>query len=327
MAPPSRSSTGPGFLLILVASLAILATLASYLGDVSWLLGLAEHFRPHLALTSLGVSLFALIGRRWLVAAAGLALVIVNGAPLIPYFGVGDGAAAETGTGFRIVTYNLHGPNTKPAVLKAFVERTRPDVLLLTELPRDPRALFAALEPIFPHRMDDQGRSPFDVALLSRLRPVGWRVDRSVSTHFPVLAAELCDDRSPETQARCFQIVGLHGARPFGRGRALQSGQFRIAAKMAMEAPTRPTVLLGDLNVTPWSSAFSDLSDRAGLRDSAVGQGLTSTWLSRWPLFGLRIDHVLVGRRFSVAGHTVGPDLGSDHLPVIVDLWWQGSSR
>lgn len=323
MVLPALHSAVSRRLLILAACLAIFATVASYLGDVSWALGLAEHFRPHLALVSAGVLLVALIGRNWLIAAAGLALVFVNGAPLAPYVGHGKGAAAETGKALRVVAFNLHGPNTDTAALKAFVERTRPDVLLLTELPREAHAVFDALEPILPHRIEDGRRSPFDVALLSRLRPVQWRFDRSVSPLFPVISAELCDDRSPEVAAGCIRIVGLHGARPFGSGRDLQRKQFAVAAAMAMERPARPVVLLGDLNVTQWGAAFSDLSDRAGLRDSAAGRGFGSTWLSRWPLLGLRIDHVLIGRRFAVADHNVGPDLGSDHLPVIVNLWWQ----
>jgi endonuclease/exonuclease/phosphatase family metal-dependent hydrolase len=41
-------------------------------------------------------------------------------------------------------------------------------------------------------------------------------------------------------------------------------------------------------------------------------------WLSL--LLGIPIDHCLVSSDIGVAGFAHGPDLGSDHLPIVVDL-------
>jgi endonuclease/exonuclease/phosphatase (EEP) superfamily protein YafD len=79
-------------------------------------------------------------------------------------------------------------------------------------------------------------------------------------------------------------------------------------------------VLLGDLNCTPWSPAFDRLLAAARLRDSGRGRGLHPTWFSAVPFVGLPIDHVLVGPGVGVRGRHVGPDIGSDHRPVIADL-------
>ncbi|MGI8547233.1 MAG: endonuclease/exonuclease/phosphatase family protein, partial [Gemmatimonadaceae bacterium] len=51
---------------------------------------------------------------------------------------------------------------------------------------------------------------------------------------------------------------------------------------------------------------------------SHTGFGLGMTKYNGW--IRVRIDHVLSGNAWHADRTTVGPDLGSDHRPVIVDL-------
>jgi endonuclease/exonuclease/phosphatase (EEP) superfamily protein YafD len=90
-----------------------------------------------------------------------------------------------------------------------------------------------------------------------------------------------------------------------------------VATRLAGEAANGRLVLAGDLNLTPWSPRFARLLTETGLDDSGLRRGLAPTWL--WP-FGLAIDHVLVGAGLVALDNHLGPELGSDHRPVIVDL-------
>jgi endonuclease/exonuclease/phosphatase (EEP) superfamily protein YafD len=56
------------------------------------------------------------------------------------------------------------------------------------------------------------------------------------------------------------------------------------------------------------------------LRDSREGFGIQPTWLSNKPLFMVPIDHVLVSEGINIHKRFTGPDIGSDHRPVIVDF-------
>jgi endonuclease/exonuclease/phosphatase (EEP) superfamily protein YafD len=78
--------------------------------------------------------------------------------------------------------------------------------------------------------------------------------------------------------------------------------------------------LAADFNITPWSPVFADILEGSGLRDSSLGFGVAPTWLSRPLFFGLPIDHILVSPDIKVKNRHVGPDVGSDHFPVIADL-------
>jgi endonuclease/exonuclease/phosphatase family metal-dependent hydrolase len=86
----------------------------------------------------------------------------------------------------------------------------------------------------------------------------------------------------------------------------------------------RPVILAGDLNAPEASPVVQALLG-AGLRDaySAAGQGYgyTHGHSLRPGLSFLRIDHLLVSAELGVAGCVVGGDQGSEHRPVIADLW------
>ena len=77
---------------------------------------------------------------------------------------------------------------------------------------------------------------------------------------------------------------------------------------------------MGDFNATPWSRIFIDMLRAGRLNDAAIGSDLRSTWVSRFPPFGLPLDQVLVGHGIGVTGRRVGASIRSDHFPVIADL-------
>ena len=83
---------------------------------------------------------------------------------------------------------------------------------------------------------------------------------------------------------------------------------------------TSPVVLLGDLNSTPWGAHFRKLVHDSALRDSAQGRGVHPTWPAIDPLLRIPIDHCLLSPAIGLVDRQVGPDIGSDHYPLIVDF-------
>ena len=80
-------------------------------------------------------------------------------------------------------------------------------------------------------------------------------------------------------------------------------------------------VVLGDLNVTPWSPWFRRLLEAGGLADLAGGPH-RPTWAPA-PVpaaLGLALDHVLATPGIRLLSRRLGPRLGSDHRPVVVHL-------
>jgi len=100
--------------------------------------------------------------------------------------------------------------------------------------------------------------------------------------------------------------------------------QLRAAAKFLANKP-KPSILLGDLNVTPWSSPFQHLLRQGGLRDTAIGFGIHPTWPSYlWPM-RIPIDHCLVSPGLRATKREVGRNVGSDHFPLLIELEFESA--
>jgi hypothetical protein len=80
------------------------------------------------------------------------------------------------------------------------------------------------------------------------------------------------------------------------------------------------------LNLTPWSFHFKVLLRVTGLHDSARGFGVQPSWPNNNPFLRIPLDHVLHSPDIVVLQRTIGPDVKSDHFPVIVDLALPGQS-
>ncbi len=83
--------------------------------------------------------------------------------------------------------------------------------------------------------------------------------------------------------------------------------------------PTLPVILVGDLNLTPWSPHLATFEQASHLRRAVTGWNLTPTWY-RFPAFpfGLVLDHALISEHLICNRHQVGSDMGS----LIIDQWW-----
>lgn len=285
-----------GLLLPLVAGLG-----ASLPPTAAWLLDLAVHWQwLFLAGLLVALSLLVLGERRWALAALLVPLPWMAGMP---------GAPVQTGAGPALVVAgaNMHLDNLDARPLADWVSRTRPDVLVVLEA-SDAYVQKWGLEAWFPHRIVVPRPDPFGIALLSR-HPIKRHtvVDSTEAT--PRIEAVI------DWQGTELTLVAFHPMPPISVVDHAQRN--RSLGELTSRLSEVPTVIVGDFNATPWSSAFAAPQRNGFVRAS----GLSPTWPAAWAgLMGLPIDQVIVSRHWAVSDHAVGPDIGSDHLPVIVTL-------
>jgi endonuclease/exonuclease/phosphatase (EEP) superfamily protein YafD len=275
-------------------------TLADAQGTLPWLLDLAGHWQW---LFLAGLLLTALFGawreRRWLLVLPTAALPWLTAAPALP--------TGDNGTELRLASANVHLSASDIAPLAAWLEQARPDVLVLLEVsPQYAKALQGL--PGYPHRLVHPEDSPFGIALLSRLPLSHTRVNED-DQGIAALQARL-DFAGCELNLSAFHP--MPPLTPDDHRR--RDARLR---ELLLSNGERPALLAGDLNATPWSTAFAGL-DQLGWRRAS---GLAPTWPSAGAgLMGIPIDHVLASRHWQLRESRRGPDLGSDHLPVLVSL-------
>jgi endonuclease/exonuclease/phosphatase (EEP) superfamily protein YafD len=291
-----------------------LASAATLLGRVS-VFELATHFRPHYAVAAFASAvLLAVLRSRWGLAVA-VVLTAFNGTPVIAYL-LAEPPAREVPPetiSVRLMSININYGNHCHSCVREAIRKADPDVVVLLEVtPTLWRDLEARGE--YPHRAARPGLGG-GIGIMSR-HPLG---DPKILD---------LDDSGQSALATTLYVAGtpvwllaMHPPPPVNRTWAwYRDRQLASAAALARAAP-EARIVVGDLNVTPWSPYYKALLRDAGLRDARVGYGLWPTWPTRLPAsLGIPIDHCFVGDGVAVSGFHTGATTGSDHRPIVIDL-------
>ncbi len=298
---------------------AMAAAIAAVQAPFGWPFELFVHFRWQLAAACVALLAAAFALRRpWMMAVAVVALVL----PFVPGNALWGGKATA-GTApavcnsdeLRVVTANAWFAATEHAALLDWLRRSDADVIALQEVTPEWEAALEPLTRQYPYRKVIARTDPYGIALLSRWPLVG-----------AIEEADLAGDGKPslvatlERSGRRTQLIVMHTRWPVLPAlQPLRDQALQHAAQLAAANPDA-TILLGDLNITPFAPAFARLLDESRLRDALADELWRPTWLAGfWPL-ALPIDHVLVPRGSCVIAHEIGPYVGSDHRPLQVTL-------
>ena len=124
------------------------------------------------------------------------------------------------------------------------------------------------------------------------------------------------------------RLCGVRGGRigrsqPWAKVRIAPSNEESTAAKEWIGDPRDVDLVGGDFNLPIESAVYRRHWGDFTNAFSSVGTGLGRTKRTR--LIGVRIDHLLVGSRLAARIASIGPDLGSDHRPLVCDFHVTGS--
>lgn len=306
-APVTARAVATAAVTLVVLGVALATVLALGAG-LDWRLGLFEHFRPHYLVVATLATAAAAGLRAWVVVDGGLVVAVVTlvtvRAPVVV-------DPRPAGPSHRLVSINVKTSNRDHAAVARLVEATRPEVLVLIEVDR---GWLDALGPVtarFPTRLELPGDDNFGIALYAA---APGTVEARYLDGLPSLDAHLA------VGARTWRVVATHPLPPVGGAQAASQARALDGLAALVAADDAPTVVIGDLNATPWSRGFRRLCARAGLRDSRAGFGHQASFPTALGWAGLPIDHALVTDELAVVGRRLGPDVGSDHRPLVVDL-------
>jgi vancomycin resistance protein VanJ len=227
--------------------------------------------------------------------------------------------------GIRILTCNTEGSYLNGAALAALIAESRPDVVALQEWSGENEAA------VF-------GQSGW------HLRADPWF---GLASRYPIQGAEaLGTDANNwrcnamrydlDTPGGIFSFVNVHLATPRSGLEAVLHQRWQgipelrdniavrwgesLAVSRRVREITGPWLLAGDFNLPVESAIYRQCWSGYPEAFASAGFGLGHTKFTR--TFGLRIDHILAGPGWQFRRCWVGPDVGSDHRPVIADAVW-----
>lgn len=301
-------------LLVAGANLVMAVSAIGFAGSVWWGFDLASHFRVQylLMLTLAGILLIALKRRR--PAAVFLVAAVVNLLMVVPLYARRQVSTENLRT-YRVLLANVNTSSTSYDLVKQYIESNAPDYVLLEEVDALWWDEFRSLETAYPYTVVEPRSDNFGIALLSKHRFITSSVVYLGGAGLPSALARVRTD-----DGRALTILGTHPLPPFSAKHSEYRNEQLAAIPGVLSEVEVPILVVGDLNTSPWSPYFRRLLKDGGLRDSSVGFGFQPTWPTHiWPLL-MSLDHCLYLEGVAIVGRFVGPNIGSNHYPLIVDF-------
>jgi endonuclease/exonuclease/phosphatase (EEP) superfamily protein YafD len=308
-----KRSINPSNLVILLGAPSAMGTVLALFGGFHWSAELFTHFRVQYFCALLLCVLYLLVVRRFRWAAVYGVAVMVNLLVVLPIF-FGKSPDAGRTADLRVMLMNVNRQTGDSVRVLEAVKRFDADLVLLEEVDEAWLERLAGLREEYPYRIEQPQPDNFGIALFSRT---------------PLQDAQVAyfgDSGAASTVARLvygtrtISFIGTHpvppGSAEFSR---MRDTQMEAIADAVVEM-SKPVIVLGDLNMTPWSPVFQHFLDRTGLSNSGKGWGLQTTWPANLIPFRVPLDHCLHSEGVQVVGREIGPNVGSDHYPLIVDF-------
>lgn len=311
---------------IAVAGIAATCLLASIIPALEPVTELA----PWTAATAAVAGLAGLAARKWIPSWSSICC-LASSAILAVAFGPAQWRAVvawKSSPGaveLRVMSLNFWFENPDTERLLDLIEQTDPDIIVLTEAGESALIRLSAGLSEYPSRFTCGAMPYCGVAIFSRLsgRPLPGGADLADGLTRPpgdwgVIPMAAAEFQLPDGE--WFPVAAAHALRRGGV--AADAASMSAVAQMTMGLPRKDlAILAGDFNSPDWSWTLRRLEERIPLQRRTFG-------VRTWPapssplnagvpaaVFG--IDHVFAGRGWLTVSVERGPDVGSDHYPVL----------
>ncbi|MBD2099504.1 endonuclease/exonuclease/phosphatase family protein [Leptolyngbya sp. FACHB-261] len=302
-------------------------TLLSILSSRGWsrVLELASSFKLQYLLISLILTgLIAFTRQKRLLLLACLCLGI-NAMEILPWY-LPSRVEARGASELRILLANVNTQNKSYDQVLSWVRREQPDVAVFIETSVAWVKQLNGLTDLLPYSFSRFKERNLGIAIFSKVpleRPsINWF--EAEKNPGPSVVANL------RLQEQTLALIATHPLPPISpdffqdRNRQLQA-----IAQYVRQLKT-PVLLLGDLNLTMWSPYYRKFIGETGLRNARQGFGVLPSWpsVTTYPqvpallssLLRIPIDHCLLSPNLGVKTLRIGPEVGSDHLPLLINL-------
>ncbi|MFT6984562.1 MAG: endonuclease/exonuclease/phosphatase (EEP) superfamily protein YafD [Psychromonas sp.] len=234
-------------------------------------------------------------------------------------FSVGnDQPAAAT---LKIAQLNIHYQNQYIEPLLAKLGNADFEILVLQEVGDDQRHKITTLKQRYPYFISDSSLS--DLAFFSK-----WPIVEQKTHYLGYKGGHIIEVivQSPQTNSPV-HIFALHPASPRNANLwQLRNSTLEYVAEQASASLLQYKMIIGDLNITPWSTQFKALQKNSLLRNSTNALAYIPSWSysGRNPLLHLLssayIDHCLISDSFQVISKDNQKIQGSDHQLLVTEL-------
>ncbi len=267
--------------------------------------------------------------RRWPVLLLGAAILLF---PVMDFRLPWGRLFVPAGTRYRVLTCNLHDEEFDSEALRTLIVRENPDFVALQECQFDTvqsslkgyqilhsdRLLLASR---FPLREITELTGPEPPHVFPRAHAAFFAADAPAGKLI-IGCVHLSSPRYGLSN-----VLDRHTGIQLSKKELLQENiRFRreesAAVKEFLRKYSAPIIIAGDFNTPVESAIYRDdwASFHNAFSRTGFGFGRTFECQVRNIPFGVRIDHILSGPKVTPVRCWIGPDIGSEHFPVLADM-------
>lgn len=243
-----------------------------------------------------------------------VSLFVQSGLLISPYFHTSKSFAFIERKELKIISANVLKSNKEYQLTLDFIQNENPDVFGLIELTEEFSLSMKPLLESYPHQITFPYRDGFGIGLYSKSPLIGQKIDL-LPGGIPYIDAYI------ESNGKMVHVFLIHAMPPLNKEMFDQrNGSLE---KLSMIQDSTTAIVMGDFNLTPWSAYYKKFVRNSGLVSTRdMWNGIQHSW-SSWGLY-LPIDHVFISKEIRLLKYSLGHNIGSDHLPVIVELALSG---
>lgn len=299
---------------ILMFSLAVTAifSILGYFGQTNWFLDLFSHFKwQYLIILTIGTIIVFFVRRK--LALIFIPFILALSIEIMPlYFGGNKNEDLTETT--KITCINLLSSNSQFEDVKNYISQYNPDIVVLQEF----TALWQLmLEPNldeYQFRLTIPREDNFGIAVYSKSKISGLKELQLGNAGVPSIAGDI------ELGGSIVKIISTHPLPPVGTDYFEKRNSQLVELGNLISDLKGEVIVIGDLNTSSFSTHFQTFISNTNLIDTRKGFGVLTTWPT-WLYFAqTTLDHCLVSEGVFVKARGVGKALGSDHLPIYVEL-------
>lgn len=300
--------------LYLFAFLTLAFSLISLLAEYNHYLDLLSHFKLHYLLASLFFVAFYYYFRKLYLVATFLLVSLLNSYFVISWYLPSEAKSQDYTSSVKIMSVNLLSSNRKHQQLLEVVKAHSPDIIVLQEVNLRWHEQLKPLQKNYPYFKSIPREDNFGIAVYSKHTLSSLTIPNWGNTLLPSLKFDVT------VEQRTMQVLATHPLPPINAHYYSLRNKQIIAMLDDIKTSSQPTIVVGDLNTTMWSGIYQRFAE-IDLVNARQGFGLHNTWPASFAFLGIPIDHILVSSQFKVKSFTSGPDIGSDHLPILAEIY------
>lgn len=209
---------------------------------------------------------------------------------------------------------NVLSSNTLHTKLIDQINQENLDIILLQEVDNSWVNSLSVIKSTYSHVIERPRSDNFGIALYSNMPILDYQIHAITHFELPTIEAKI------KTGNSFFYLIGTHPPPPVNKQYYdNRNTQISFIAQTARKIKGAK-IVLGDFNTTIWSDDYTAFESETGLFNASKGFGIIPTWPTNLIPFMIPIDHCLVSNHFNVKTIKSGQPIGSDHLPLVIEL-------